>query len=263
MGEWRSLPTALAGGRAWTQVPDTELPDGPYDVRAVLRDGAGNEATIAGDAFGRPMAVVLPLRTPTRLTAPDRLRLAFGRRGRLAGALATYQTRPVAGATIAVLERIASERDFRRAATVRTDGAGRLAYAVPPGPSRTVRFAFGGDDLLLPASRDVHMLVPAAVSLRANRALVRNGRTVFFRGRLLGRPWPGAGRTVDLQAHYRGAWRTFATPRAGRQGRFLQAYRFGATVGRVVYRFRALAKRDAAYPYDAGASPTVRVTVVG
>ena len=70
-------------------------------------------------------------------------------------------------------------------------------------------------------------------------------------------------RTVDLQAHYRGAWRTFATPRAGRQGRFLQAYRFGATVGRVVYRFRALAKRDAAYPYDAGASPTVRVTVVG
>ena len=48
----------------------------------------------------------------------------------------------------------------------------------------------------------------------------------------------------------------------GPQGRGL-AYRFGATVGRVVYSFRVLVKPEAAYPYETGHSPTAKVTVVG
>jgi hypothetical protein len=86
---------------------------------------------------------------------------------------------------------------------------------------------------------------------------------VTFTGRLLGGPIPPRGRIVDLQAHYRGAWRTFATPRTDRDGRFRLSYRFGATVGRVVYRFRVLVKPDASYPYEAGRSATVQVTVYG
>jgi hypothetical protein len=79
----------------------------------------------------------------------------------------------------------------------------------------------------------------------------------------LGKPLPAGGRTVDLQAYYRGAWRTFATPRAGARGRWRHPYRFGATRGRVTYRFRAVIKRDASYPYEHGTTPTVRVVVTG
>jgi hypothetical protein len=262
-GEWRTLPTELAGDRAWTQVPDLELRDGAYDVRALLRDGAGNETVVTGDLAGRPTSIVLPVRRVTRLGAPAGLRLAFGRAGRLTGTLTTDRDRPVGPATLSVLARLASQFHFRAVGTVQVDGGGRFAYRVPPGPARTVRLGFGGDALLLPASADTRVAVPAGVTLRASRRQVRNGGAVVFTGRLAGGPYPRGGRTVDLQAHYRGAWRTFATPRADSHGRFRQAYRFGATVGRVVYRFRVLAKRDAAYPYEQGASPTVRVTVTG
>jgi hypothetical protein len=260
---WRALPTELGDGRAWTQVPDLELPDGAYEARAVLRDVAGNEATVSTDVYGRPLAVVLPLRAPTRIAAPARIRLAFGRAGHLAGTLATDRGRPVPAADLTVLARIAPAPDFRPVATISTDGAGRFAYRAPAGASRTLRFAFGGDDVLLPTNGHTRTLVPAAVTLSASRRRVGNGGAVVFSGRLLGRPWPPGGRTVDLQAHYRGAWRTFATPRAGARGHFRQAYRFGATVGRVVYSFRVLVKRDAAYPYEPAASRTVQVLVVG
>jgi hypothetical protein len=262
-GEWRPLPTEVRDGRAWTQIPDLELPDGPYDVRALLRDGAGNEATVTADRQGRPVGIVLPVRTPTRLTAGRRLQLRFGKAGRLAGRLVTAAAGPVAHATVAVLARIAPGRDFRVAGSVQTDAQGRFAAQVPAGPSRTLRFTFGGGDLLLPASADARVVVPAAATLHVSRARARNGQAVTFTGRLRGGPIPEGGRTVDLQAHYRGAWRTFDTPRTDRRGRFRLAYRFGATVGRVVYRFRVLVKPEAAYPYATGSSPTVRVTVVG
>jgi hypothetical protein len=262
-GEWRTLATELRDGRAWSQIPDLELPAGPYDVRALLRDGAGNETTVSADALGRPMGLVLPVRTPTRLTADRRLRLRFGKAGRLIGQLATAAKRPVAHATVALLARVAPGRHFRPAGAVQTDGQGRFAADVPAGPARTIRFAFGGYGLLLPANADARVLVPAAAVLHANRRRVRNGRRVTFAGRLLGGPIPAGGRTVDLQAHYRAAWRTFATPRTDRIGRFRFVYRFGATVGRVVYRFRVLVKPEAAYPYVAGRSPLVKVTVVG
>ena len=131
-------------------------------------------------------------------------------------------------------------------------------------PSRRVRLDYDGDDLLLPASLEARVLVPAAGTLHAGRRRARNGQSVVFTGRLRGLPLPRGGRTVDLQAHYRGAWRTFATPRTDARGRCAdESYRFGATSGRVVYRFSALIKRDASYPYEQGRTPTVRVTVTG
>jgi hypothetical protein len=299
-GAWRALPTALApDGRAVARIPDTELPDGTYELRAIVRDAVGNETLADRDVTGRPMVVVLPLRLATRIVgrssaarrcrtvrrkaghrtvsrrvcrpaAPpatsdlrEPLRVGFGRPATLAGVLETWQGRPVAGALVDVLERPRSRRAWHRAGAVRTDSSGRFSWRIAAGPSRHVRLAYDGDDLLLPASLEARVLVPAAGTLRAGHRRARNGQSVVFTGRLRGLPLPRGGRTVDLQAHYRGAWRTFATPRTDARGRWRQSYRFGATSGRVVYRFRALIKRDASYPYEQGRTPTVRVTVTG
>ena len=54
---------------------------------------------------------------------------------------------------------------------------------------------------------------------------------------------PDGGKLIDLQAYYRGGWRTFATPRTDRRGRWSYRYRFGATRGTVRYRFRARSGR--------------------
>jgi hypothetical protein len=82
-------------------------------------------------------------------------------------------------------------------------------------------------------------------------------------GALRGGYVPEGGKLVDLLAYYRGQWRTFATTRTVAAGRWSYRYRFGATRGLVRYRFRARLRREAAYPFELGYSPVVRVTVRG
>ena len=80
----------------------------------------------------------------------------------------------------------------------------------------------------------------------------------------MGRPIPAAGKVLDLQAFYRGKWRTFATPRASsRSGSWSYRYRFGATRGRVLYKFRLKIRSESAYPYATGYSNVIKVVVTG
>ena len=66
-----------------------------------------------------------------------------------------------------------------------------------------------------------------------------------------------------MQAYFRGRWRTFSTVRAGNGGGWRFPYRFGGTVGRVTYRFRARLPSEGGYPFISGNSRVVRVVVVG
>ena len=107
------------------------------------------------------------------------------------------------------------------------------------------------------------MRVPAAATIAASRRSARNGQTVVFSGRLLGKPIPRTGKVVDLQAFYRGKWRTFATPRANKKGQFKFRYRFEATRSTTTYKFRARLRAESAYPYELGYSKAVSVRVRG
>jgi len=266
---WRALETRLAGTRLTALVPDTELDDGTYELRALVHDLAGNERVADRYADGSAAVVVLPLRSATRLLGGSRraalggsLAVPFGRTATIRGTLQTYARRPVAGAAVVVTSEPRTGGGARHAATLRTGGDGAFAYRAPAGPSRTLRFAYGGDELLLPARAAVTLRVPAAATLRSNRRTVRNGSTVAFSGVLRARP-AVAGKLVSLQAFYRRAWRTFAIARADARGRFRPAYRFQATVGRVAYRFRARIEREASYPYETGLTRIVTVVVRG
>ena len=78
----------------------------------------------------------------------------------------------------------------------------------------------------------------------------------------MGRPVPRGGMVVEMQVRIGRRWRTFATTRArGTGGTFRYRYRFMRTYTRVTYRFRALVRAEAAYPYATGASRTVKVRV--
>ena len=96
-----------------------------------------------------------------------------------------------------------------------------------------------------------------------NRRLVRNGQAVRFSGRVASRPLPANGKLIEMQAHFRGRWRTFSTVRTDSAGFWHFPYRFGATLGRVVYRFRALLPAEGGYPFVDGRSRTARVVVIG
>jgi hypothetical protein len=188
------------------------------------------------------------------------VRLAHGQRVVVTGVLKGVSGRRP---RIDVTERPRSPGFTPVTRSVTAHSSGRFSIMLEPGPSRTVELSYAGDERSLPARTEAGLLVPAASALIADRRFARNGETVVFSGRLLGGPVPAIGRTVDLQAYYRGAWRTFATPRTDAGGAWQYAYRFGATAGRVTYPFRVVIQREAGYPYETGISRTVRVTVRG
>jgi hypothetical protein len=297
-GDFRRLETALRDGVLTARLDDASLAAGRYLLRAVIHDVAGNRAIVDRWADGSSAVLGLPLRLGAKLEATGErsgrcrvarkpkagrrrvepvartrcrtrkrqtrtLALGFGKRGRTAGRLTTDQGAPIAGAAVVVEGRPRSGGSFKQLGTARTDRAGRFAFRVPRGPSRTVRYRYAGTSTTRPATAELTTRVRAAARLKVDRRRLRNGQAVRFSGRLLGRPIPPAGKLVTLQAKVGGGWRTFATPRAGAGGRFTHRYRFTATTGTRRYAFRVLVAREGAYPYEAGTSRTVKVTVRG
>jgi hypothetical protein len=191
------------------------------------------------------------------------LKVPFGKRALVRGAVKTAGGDALADAIVDVFSenRSVGARP-ERVGTVRTDGAGRFKYSAPAGPSRKLRFRYEGTTSLASAQAEVTLSVPAKSKIRASKRRARNGERVTFSGQLRGKPVANR-KLVDLQAYYRGKWRTFATPRTDKKGKWRFRYRFGATRGTVVYRFRARIRREATYPYELGYSPQVRVTVRG
>jgi hypothetical protein len=283
--QWRTLDASLDGETLLAAVDDLELPDGLYEVRAHVRDRAGNERTGDRRRDGSKMQIRLPLRLASGVTlASNRPRCrrsrgrkrrcrphrvagpaiaVKGRRTRVHGVLRTGLGQPISSARIGVSEQLRTGGGWKQTARLESDRLGRFSLAIPPGPSRSIRFGYEGTALVKPATGEVRMLVPASSSISVNRRGVRNGEAVLFSGGLAGGHVPEGGKLIDLQAYYRGGWRTFATPRTDVRGRWSYRYRFGATRGLVRYRFRARIRREAAYPFELGYSRRVRVTVRG
>jgi hypothetical protein len=186
----------------------------------------------------------------------------FGKAALVRGELKSAEGKPIANQSIEVQARLASSgAQLQRIGTVGTDSAGRFTYHAPKGASRTLRFEFAGNAVLLPAETEVRLSVPASTSLKASRRRVRLRQTFRFSGQV-GLPVPAVGKLVDLQAFDRGKWRKFATVRAKPSGRWSYRFRFEAKGSRGVrYRFRALVRREAAYAYDTGQSKTISVAV--
>ena len=105
--------------------------------------------------------------------------------------------------------------------------------------------------------------MPAASTISVKPRQVFNGGSVEFRGRVRSTPIPLNGKLLEMQAYFRGRWRTFSTVRSDLAGRWYFPYQFGGTTGRVLYRFRVLLPAEGGYPFGTGISPVVRVLVTG
>jgi hypothetical protein len=191
-------------------------------------------------------------------------RLKFGQGATVHGDVTFGDHTPLGDVDVLVLQRYdAAGMRYTLLRAITTNRFGRFTYNVPGGASRTIAFLYRGSSIYRHSTASVDVHVPAAATLNANKTAVRNGQSVTFRGTLLGGPYPKPGKLVALQAFYRGRWRTFATARANDRGGWRYTYRFGATHGVVVYRFRAQIRQEAAYPYLLGYSRNVAVRVSG
>ena len=190
--------------------------------------------------------------------------MPYGKKVPITGALRRGDGTPIGNAEVTVLGRFAaSGADYAAITSIRTRSDGTFAYLAPAGPSRTLDFHYRGTATYKHADDQVTLRVPAAATIKVSRRSVRNGRRVQFTGKLLGRPYPAKGKILDLQAYYRNKWRTFATPRAGRSGKWRFRYQFQATRGAVIYKFRVRVRASSDYPYELGYSRVTAVRVVG
>ncbi len=279
---WLGLPTARHGRRVTAEIDDVRLAPGTYDLRARAVDAAGNE----GVAFGGERT--LPIRTPTRLAAAVVKRVRRARlgcrpaRGAICRSRVTVRRRAVSarhGSTVVVrgrLRTLAGRPLAGRALTatsVSADGAVRLPHPVTNSAgdvvlvlrarrSAVVELGFGGDREALPSGRRLRIDVPAPVTFATARRVVA-GRPALFRGRVRGGSIPRGGKLVEIQAHFRGRWRTISTARTRRGGRWRFVYVFRGAGRAATYRLRARVPAETGYPFASGTSQPVRVTVRG
>jgi hypothetical protein len=287
---WHGLATDREGPLLIAHVDDERFRKGAYEFRAHAVDQAGNEASTGRRADGSAATLRLPARIETRLAVGvphtvvrrrierrhghrrlvrRRIRqldsnviARHGRRIRLSGFLANADGQPIDGATIEALEkRPGGALAPVGLATTGTDG--KFHYVVKATRNRDLLFRYGGSRRIGSAAADFALLVPADTSIRPDRQSLLNGQQVRFSGRVITRPLPAKGKLIEMQAHFRGRWRTFSTVRAGPGGLWRFPYRFGGTVGRVTYRFRARLPAEGGYPFISGNSRVVEVVVRG
>lgn len=257
--------------------------DGDHTIRVLVLDAAGNPATVFGPAAFRVVngqgVAAVGRGAPNGLRASDAARLnvrfartsaptyatRFGRLVTIRGRLLNERDEGIANAAVDVFGRtLANGASERLLTTVRTTEDGSFTVTMPRRlASQVLRVVYRShvSDRLEAASARLTLKVKAGVKLSIRPRRVRNRQAIIFRGRLLGRPLPRAGKLVEMQVRFPTGWRTFATLRSRRTGTFRYRYRFLRTTQPTTYRFRVRARKEAGYPYATGVSRVVRVRV--
>jgi hypothetical protein len=256
--------------RATVPVDVSGLPEGAHSVGVYLEDAAGNRTALAGpvqrDVIRRGAVNGANGGDGAAIKRTGRYRVTttfHGRRPLLRGTL----TRAGAPVADAVLDVLAQNRNtggqLHKIGEARTDAQGRYRVRAPAGPSRLLRVAYRAysADAGYVAQTDVNHRVHASVALSARTRHVSLRGTARFSGRVRGGFVPPRGKLIELQAYDAGRWRTFATLRTGRSGRFIARYSFKRVTSARSYRFRARARYEPGYPFLLGVSPAVRVGV--
>lgn len=289
-GAWQALNTELDGSRLVARVDDAVLPPGPYSVRAVARDRAGNETVATQRSDGQPMAMTLPIRivsgasaglvrvrTQKKVVKTNGRRrviseqitevqpsggLRLGEQSQIVGKLANRDGQGIAGERLQVFE-TSILTPGQLVGEVTTDANGGFSYTVTGTTTRTLRFVYAGSPVVLPTSTEVGLTTPAQSSLRVSRSRLLNGQSVTFSGQVQSVPIPPGGKLVQLEVRLSRRWQTFRTVRTDPAGNWSVPYKFARTRGIVWYRFRVELPPESGYPFTVGVSKSIRVRVRG
>jgi hypothetical protein len=189
--------------------------------------------------------------------------VSYGKGARIRGTLKGANGQPVGSADVRILvreNRLGAHYVDRGGVTTGTDG--RFQFTAPAGNSRFFRVAYRaykGDDKFATTSTAA-LNVRARISARGPRHVPPRG-VATFTGRLVGRPFPPRGVTLDLQIFQpHVGWGVFGNTRTRRNGRFRIRYQFQRAVsGRFTFGLRL--RPNDAYPYTRGFSGRMRVRV--
>jgi hypothetical protein len=268
----------------------TTLADGQHTLKVTVQDAAGNSAvgydgTIStkqpsnnplgaqpgpGTTAGTSPAAT-PVAIPNGTTASRTARLSLGIRRRMTrtyshralrvtGRLLDGQGRPIAGATLDVLQQVSGSPTLAVIGHADTRANGTFAATVPGGPSRRIEIAYRAfsTDASYAATAKIAEAVEAGVQLTVSPRRTGSEGTITLSGHVLG-PVPAQGVAVELLVHYRGRWEPFRVPQTDSRGRFEVVYQFQGGIGRFPFRASVLGGQ-AGFPFAHGESRAVDVT---
>jgi len=272
-GQFRELETVIEGSLLSARIPSDSLTAGKYELKAEVRDRAGNSGS--SDAAGVPVILNLPLKQATSLTfrfssrkaASRSAKLGHGKATEVSGQLLGKSGKAVSGARI-LLEQsfsIGSRKEFGVSET-RTDGTGRFAFNLGPGPSRSLQVRYPGSRTnRASVSRGLSLVVADRITFRMKPRVLRNGGRALMTGSIRGKGAlrPARGKLVAIQYFdpSRRKWRPVEVLRARRNGRFAYQYRFRtiALAQRII--FRAVSLPEAGWPFRPSTSKRRSVIV--
>lgn len=187
----------------------------------------------------------------------------WGRAQTITGRLTSATGVPIVGAAVEVVA-MPSAQGARASAVdaARTTADGSFSVRLSPhasSESLVVAYRAHTGDPLPAATSTLVLRVPASLSLRVSPRTSHAGGRIVFRGVLRGGHIPSSGKQIVLQARApRAGWRTFQVLSTDRHGRYRASYRFRLR-GPIRYRFRALSRQEADFPFASGSSNTVTV----
>jgi hypothetical protein len=243
-------------------VDTRKVPDGTYPISLRVTDAAGNEQTAQSAAVIRVANATSASSTGPSVAAASltaafvrnhraTVTVGYGTRVVVRGRLRGLDGAPIGGARIDIAEQSTNHGVTTAIATTGSDGV--FSYAVPRGPSRTVRLSYAAGG----AVKQLKLRVKASATLHVRL----DGIVVRYHGRVLSKPLPPRGKIVEIQGRAPGSgWRTFATRRATRRGAFSGTYRLRIHRPGVRLQFRVRVPAQAGYPFVAHAGrPLSRV----
>ncbi len=254
------------------QVDTTKVADGAHELLVTARDAANNvttrtagTVTVANGAPSIPNgtgASRLAKLTARFATTRQRARhLRYRSRPTVRGRLVDESGQPIAGASVALLERRKrAGAPTTQVATVQTAADGTFSHRLGPGPSRTITLAYTAfsNDAEPTTTSALRTIVRAPVSAALRPRSVRAGGRVRITGRLtlLGRE----GIEVKIQGRNGRRWQTIGDARTARRGTFRWSYRFSRAAAGRTFAFRVRVSSPI-YPFATSTSRTLVVRV--
>jgi hypothetical protein len=256
-------------------VPSDDLPAGVYELRAAATDRAGNTGTTIAREDGSAMVLSLPLKRPVEVSLrhlgrrPQQrtVALGHGKPALLAGRITHPGGAGISGASLTLEQRFNAGSRLNVLSTgITSDGTGRFAVRLRPGPGRVVRVLYGGTGLNSRAtSRRLAVSFRDRTTLSLTPEVLRNGARMLMKGAVTGGGaiQPAAGKLIAIEFFdpERALWRPVEVLRADRRGRFRYSYRFRTITSAQRILFRAVSLAEAGWPYRPSTSKPKSVIV--
>jgi hypothetical protein len=192
------------------------------------------------------------------------VRTAFGATTKIDGWLGTAQGDALPGQPVRIMTAPDTPNgQFIQAAVATTGSDGTWTATLPAGPSRRVQASYAGTATVEPStSGAARVIVPASLKLGIHPRRTHWEGTIVISGRLRGCCVPSqVGELVVLHVGWAGGTAEIGHVYARAGGRFRATYTFLRGSGTQTYRLWATTAVESGYPFAAGASRKVSVTV--